>query len=76
MSVRFGLTNVKGWGGLVFWQFSLGGCLADDMGLGKTVQVLAPLEERRLARLAGGNGGVDIRPINRKAPAWWWCRAR
>lgn len=30
-------------------EFHLGGCLADDMGLGKTVQVLALLEERRVA---------------------------
>ena len=31
-------------------NFGLNGCLADDMGLGKTVQVLALLEQRRLAR--------------------------
>jgi superfamily II DNA or RNA helicase len=30
-------------------RFGLGGCLADDMGLGKTIQVLALLEERRVA---------------------------
>ena len=30
-------------------DFGFGGCLADDMGLGKTVQVLALLEQRRLA---------------------------
>ncbi|MEM8934623.1 MAG: SNF2-related protein, partial [Acidobacteriota bacterium] len=31
-------------------ELGLGGCLADDMGLGKTIQVLAYLEQRRLAR--------------------------
>jgi superfamily II DNA or RNA helicase len=31
-------------------RFGLGGCLADDMGLGKTIQVLALLEERRVAQ--------------------------
>jgi superfamily II DNA or RNA helicase len=30
-------------------EFGFGGCLADDMGLGKTIQVLAHLEQRRLA---------------------------
>lgn len=39
--------------GLGWFRFlrdlGFGGCLADDMGLGKTVQVLAMLEERRLA---------------------------
>lgn len=44
-----------GWFGFLR-RFALGGCLADDMGLGKTVQVLALLEERRLARQNGGNG--------------------
>ena len=39
-----------GLGWLHFLQdFRLGGCLADDMGLGKTVQVLAMLQERRVA---------------------------
>lgn len=42
-----------GLGWLHFLQeFRLGGCLADDMGLGKTVQVLALLEQRRLAQQA------------------------
>lgn len=40
----------EGLGWLQFLRkFGFGGCLADDMGLGKTVQVLAMLEERRLA---------------------------
>ncbi|MEZ5356160.1 MAG: SNF2-related protein [Bryobacteraceae bacterium] len=30
-------------------DFGFGGCLADDMGVGKTVQVLALLEQRRVA---------------------------
>jgi superfamily II DNA or RNA helicase len=30
-------------------EFGFGGCLADDMGLGKTIQVLAHLEQRRVA---------------------------
>ncbi len=34
-------------------EFHFGGCLADDMGLGKTIQVLALLEQRRLAKTAG-----------------------
>ena len=41
----------EGLGWMHFLQkFNLGGCLADDMGLGKTIQVLALLEERRIAR--------------------------
>jgi superfamily II DNA or RNA helicase len=39
-------------------RFGLGGCLADDMGLGKTIQVLALLEERRVARAAEGAAGT------------------
>ena len=37
--------------GWIGWlsELGLGGCLADDMGLGKTIQVLAFLEEGRLA---------------------------
>jgi superfamily II DNA or RNA helicase len=31
-------------------SFGFGGCLADDMGVGKTAQVLALLEERRIAQ--------------------------
>ena len=30
-------------------EFNLGACLADDMGLGKTIQILALLEDRRVA---------------------------
>ena len=31
------------------WDFGLGGILADDMGLGKTIQVLALLQQKRIA---------------------------
>ncbi|MEM6393375.1 MAG: DEAD/DEAH box helicase [Planctomycetota bacterium] len=60
---RFGL----GWMDFLRW-FGMGGILADDMGLGKTIQVLAMLQNRKLAALnapptsngnsngSGGNG--------------------
>jgi len=48
----------EGLGWIHFLQkFNLGGCLADDMGLGKTIQILALLEERRIAR-AGSRGKI------------------
>jgi superfamily II DNA or RNA helicase len=41
----------EGLGWLQFLEsFRLGGCLADDMGLGKTIQLLALLQNRKLAR--------------------------
>ena len=36
-------------------DFGFGGCLADDMGVGKTAQVLAALENRRIARRQEGS---------------------
>jgi superfamily II DNA or RNA helicase len=47
-------------------ELGIQGCLADDMGLGKTVQVLAMLEERRLA---GAPASIAVVP---KSLAYNW----
>jgi SNF2 family DNA or RNA helicase len=53
-------------------RFHFGGCLADDMGLGKTVQVLALLEERRVARAeAGGDAPPSLVVVPRSLIFNW-----
>ncbi|MBL8901170.1 MAG: DEAD/DEAH box helicase [Planctomycetes bacterium] len=54
-------------------QMGFGGCLADDMGLGKTVQVLALLEERRLA-CEGPRPSLVVAP--RSLVAQWATEAK
>lgn len=50
--------------GWLLWlaELGLGGCLADDMGLGKTIQVLAFLEQRRLAGESVNRSSILVVP--------------
>jgi hypothetical protein len=48
-----------------------GGCLADDMGLGKTIQVLAMLEQRRVA-----NAGPTLIVVPRSLIFNWTAEAK
>src|SRR5437016_8450426 len=52
-------------------RFSFGGCLADDMGVGKTAQVLALLETRREARVAGEKLGPSLVVVPRSLIFNW-----
>src|SRR5438034_3601928 len=52
-------------------RFSFGGCLADDMGVGKTAQVLALLETRRDARVAGDKLGPSLVVVPRSLIFNW-----
>jgi hypothetical protein len=60
-----------GLGWLQFLQrIGFGGCLADDMGLGKTIQVLAMLDQRRLA-----GGGPSLVVVPRSLVHNWMAEA-